>query len=171
MTFQGKVKIRTHKNVYNFWQNEGKKRNGIFATLRDHYFRYVEIKTILKRIKKTKCKTFRHRMWERCVYIFFSPFAKITAIDYSESLIKSAKNFQKGKNFKNLLKQCDYKDLKAGYKNINFIHGNILNLSKYKNNFNAAICSRVLINLGTPKDQTMAMKNVYDSLKKILCLL
>ena len=30
MTFQGKVKIRTHKNVYNFWQNEGKKEGMVF---------------------------------------------------------------------------------------------------------------------------------------------
>jgi ubiquinone/menaquinone biosynthesis C-methylase UbiE len=64
------------------------------------------------------------------------------------------------------LQNFNYKNLKAGYKNINFIHGNILDLSQYKNNFDAAICSRVLINLGTPSDQTLAMKNVYDSLKK-----
>lgn len=168
MTFQGKIKVRTHNNVYNFWQNEGKKRgNGIFATLRDHYFRYVEIKSIIKELKSQNKKILDIGCGNGVSTFFFSPYAReITAIDYSESLIKSAKNFQKEKKFKNLLKQCGYKDLNAGYKNINFIHGNILNLSKYKNHFNAAICSRVLINLGTPKDQTMAMKNVYDSLKK-----
>lgn len=57
MTFQGEIKKRTYKNVYNFWQNEGKKRgNGIFATLRDHYFRLVEITTILKELKKQNNK-------------------------------------------------------------------------------------------------------------------
>ena len=99
MTFQGKVKNRTHKNVYNFWQNEGKKRgNGIFATLRDHYFRYVEIKTILKELKKQNVKLLDIGCGNGVSTFFFSPFAKeITALDYSESLIKSAKNFQKEK--------------------------------------------------------------------------
>ena len=85
MTFQGKVKIRTHKNVYNFWQNEGKKRgNGIFATLRDHYFRYVEIKTILKELKKQNVKLLDIGCGNGVSTFFFSPFAKeITAIDYS----------------------------------------------------------------------------------------
>tara|TARA_B100001287_G_C22662902_1_gene521291 strand:+ start:379 stop:1275 length:897 start_codon:yes stop_codon:yes gene_type:complete len=168
MTYQGKIKIRTSVNVYNFWENEGKNRgNGIFATLRDHYFRYVEIKSILKEIKKNNKHLLDIGCGNGVSTFFFAPFSKkVTAIDYSKNLIKNAKKFQKINNFKKLIKSCNYNDLKSNFKNINFVNGNILNLEEYLNKFDVAICSRVLINLGTPNQQKQAMKNVYNSLKK-----
>jgi SAM-dependent methyltransferase len=168
MTYQGKIKIRTSTNVYNFWENEGKNRgSGILATLRDHHFRYIEIVSILKEIKKKNNHLLDIGCGNGVSTFFFAPFSKkVTAIDYSKNLIKNAKKFQKVKNFKKLVKSCDYNDLKTSYQNINFEHGNILNLSDYINKFDLAVCSRVLINLGTPNQQKQAMKNVYDSLKK-----
>ncbi len=168
MTFQGIKKIRTHNNVYKFWQKEGEIRgNGIYATLRDHYFRYVEIKSILKEIKSKK----KHMLDIGCgngiSTFFLAPYAKkVTGIDYSKNLIDNANKFKNKKNFNKIINACDYKKLKSSYKNIDFKVGDILNLQDYKNKFDIAICSRVLINLGTQKQQDDAMKNVYDSLKK-----
>lgn len=169
MTFQGNKKIRNYKNVHNFWEKEGRERgSGIFATLRDHYFRYVEILEIIKNLgNNKKNKILDIGCGNGISTFYFSPYAKkITAIDYSKNLIKNAKKFQNKKNFSNLIKKCDYQNLKSGYKNINFKYGNILDLTEYEDNFNAVICSRVLINLDTVEKQNLAMKNIYNSMKK-----
>ena len=44
MTFQGTKKSRNYFSVKNFWENEGKnRRDSPFATIRDHYFRNIEV--------------------------------------------------------------------------------------------------------------------------------
>jgi len=55
MTFQGNKKFRTYQNVKNFWENEGKRiGDSPFATIRDHYFRKIEVKEIINFFKKKK---------------------------------------------------------------------------------------------------------------------
>ena len=59
MTFQGNKKLRTYSNVKNFWENEGKNRGDTpFATIRDHYFRNIEINEIINFFLKRKLVTY-----------------------------------------------------------------------------------------------------------------
>ena len=168
MTFQGNKKFRTYQNVKNFWENEGKRiGDSPFATIRDHYFRKIEVKEIINFFKKKKIdKLLDIGCGNGFSTLHFSRLAKnIIGIDYSKKLIKNAKNLLKKNNTKKILKEYSY-NLTPNSKNIEFEEGNILDLGKYEKKFNAAICCRVLINLPSKKMQSEAIKNLSNSMKK-----
>ena len=169
MTFQGIKKSRNYYSVKNFWEKEGKNRGDTpFATIRDHYFRNIEIKEIINFFSKKKT----HYMLDiGCgngfSTVFFSKLSKkILGLDYSEKLIQNAKNLLKKNKTKQVLKKYSYQSLQPKSKNIKFSVGNILDLSKYKNNFDGAVCCRVLINLPSRSSQSKAIKNLSLSVKK-----
>lgn len=59
MTFQGKKRTRSYQNVKKFWDNEGIYRGkSPFATIRDHYYRLIEISNIVDFLKKKKLQAF-----------------------------------------------------------------------------------------------------------------
>jgi ubiquinone/menaquinone biosynthesis C-methylase UbiE len=168
MTFQGKKKHRSYQNVKKFWENEGFSRGeSPFATIRDHYYRLIEITNIINFLKEKKIKNILDVGCGNGISTFyFSPIVKkIIGIDYSNNLIKQAKNFQKQNNFKKIIKKCNY-NLKSSYNNITFKKGNVLDLNEYKNKFQCVISSRVLINLPNYDSQDQALKNIYKSLTK-----
>ena len=150
MTFQGNKKLRTYSNVKNFWENEGKNRGDTpFATIRDHYFRNIEINEIINFFSKKKT---RNLLDIGCgngfSTLFFSKLSKkILGLDYSEKLIQNAKNLLKKNETKQVLKKYSYQSFNPKSKNIKFAVGNILDLSQYENSFDGAICCRVIINL------------------------
>ena len=169
MTFQGNKKLRTYNNVKNFWENEGKNRGDTpFATIRDHYFRNIEINEIINFFSKKKT---RNLLDIGCgngfSTLFFSKLSKkILGLDYSEKLIQNAKNLLKKNETKQVLKKYSYQSFKPKSKNIKFAVGNILDLSQYENSFDGAICCRVLINLPSKFSQSEAIKNLSLSVKK-----
>ena len=57
MTFQGKIRKRSYNQVKSFWDKESKRiGNSPYATIRDHYFRYIEINEIVNFFKRKKIK-------------------------------------------------------------------------------------------------------------------
>tara|TARA_Y100000590_G_scaffold274081_1_gene307749 strand:+ start:1058 stop:1957 length:900 start_codon:yes stop_codon:yes gene_type:complete len=169
MTFQGSKKSRNYYSVKNFWEKEGKNRGDTpFATIRDHYFRNIEIKEIINFFSKKKT----HYMLDiGCgngfSTLFFSKLSKkILGLDYSHKLIQNAKNLLKKNKTKQVLKKYSYQNLQPKSKNIKFAVGNILDLSKYRNNFDGAVCCRVLINLPSKSSQSKAIENLSLSVKK-----
>lgn len=87
-----------------------------------------------------------------CTFQFLDKKIKsIKGIDFSSSSIKNANKFKKALRLK---------------KKITFEEGDVLNLSKYYNNFDNVITIRCLINLGNQKKHFLALEEISKTLKK-----
>ena len=66
MTFQGKTRKRNYKEVKAFWEKESKRiGNSPYATIRDHYFRYIEINEIVNYDYKNDFKDYYDLLTKR----------------------------------------------------------------------------------------------------------
>lgn len=166
MSRQGRYRSPTNNNIKIFWNREAKDwGNDPRVTIRDHFFRVLEIETIQNFIKGKKriidvgCGT-------GFSSLFYAQVAKsLIGIDYASEMIKVARRFLTdpryfGKVMKNY---ADKAPVLLG--NLLFQQGNILKMDYPDNSFDAAIVERVLINLPTKKEQQKAISELYRILK------
>ena len=151
MTWQGKARKRTFKNVKAFWEKSGKaKPTDPRITIRDSYFRLLEIEEIRKLIKG------KGKVLDIGCGNGFSTFQyaqdvdHISGGDYSKNLIKGAKALLR----------------KSSMRNIEFNVANVLDLPFEKEEFDVVIGERLLINLPNWDLQKKAIREISRVLKK-----
>lgn len=157
MTEQGKRMELTSENVKRFWDETAKKyKLNPHSTIRDHYFRLLEINAIRKLIKNKKM-VLDIGCGNGYSTVFYSQdVGHIFGVDYSEEFIKWSKQLLK--NF--LEKYVAISD------NIEFQVGDITNIDFVDEKFDAIVCERVLINLPSKDLQKKAVNELSRVLKR-----
>lgn len=157
MTKQGKKRKRTWKNIKNFWNETAKKyKLNPKGTIRDHYFRLLEISEIRKLIEN-KDKVLDIGCGNGYSTICYSQDVNhIIGVDYCREFIKYANKLLKNFSDKNV-------NIKN---NVKFQVGDITKIDFNDEEFNAIICERVLINLPSRELQKRAINELHRVLKK-----
>lgn len=167
MTRQGKARERTLENVKNFWDKEADEwGDNPCVTIRDHYFRLLEIETICGLVKG-RDHVFDIGCGSGFSTLFYSQFiGRIIGADYSESMVKCAQRFLTDREYYEKVMEQYSPDTKPVLKdNIRFEQGNIIDLRYPPNTFDAVIAERVLINLPAVEMQDEAVTQVARVLK------
>jgi len=151
MTWQGKAHKRTFNNVKSFWEKSGKvKPTDPRITIRDHYFRLLEIDEIRKLIKgKNQVLDIGCGNGYSTIQ-YAQDVNNIYGVDYSKNLIAGAKELLK----------------KSHLDNIEFKVGDVLRLPFEKEKFDVVIGERLLINLPNWDLQKKAIKEIARVLNK-----
>jgi ubiquinone/menaquinone biosynthesis C-methylase UbiE len=157
MTWQGKAQKRSFLNVKNFWESSGKKSpSDPRITIRDHYFRLLEIKEIRELIKG-RSKVLDIGCGNGFSTIYYSQDVNaIVGADYSVNLIRGARQ---------LLKRSPYKDV-ARKNNIEFKVADVTRLPFEDGEFDVIIGERLLINLPSWDMQKKAIREILRVLKR-----
>lgn len=166
MSRQGKARPRTVENVKTFWNKEAQDwGDDPRVTIRDHYFRLLNIDTICTLIKG------RHSVLDvGCgtgfSTLFYSEVVHhLIGADYAEKMIEKAQRFLTDQAyFDSVMKEFAVKK-KPHPKNIRFEEANIVNLHYGNKMFDCVISERVLVNLPTRVLQTQAIQEVARVLK------
>lgn len=157
MTWQGKRKRRTFKNVKAFWEQSGKaKPSDPRITIRDHYFRLLEIETI-KSYLNTKNIVLDVGCGNGYSTMHYSQSVKsIIGVDYAQSLIKGSATVRRS-----FLKEVDCRK-----NNMRFITADVLALPFASGIFDVVIGERLLINLPRWPLQQEALKEIHRVLSR-----
>jgi ubiquinone/menaquinone biosynthesis C-methylase UbiE len=157
MTWQGTHKRRTFKNVKAFWEQSGRiKPSDPRITIRDHYFRLLEIDTIKKYLKK-KDVVLDIGCGNGYSTMHYSQKVKsIIGADYSENLIKGSA----------IVRKTFLKEGGCRRDNVNFRVADVLSLPFINDIFDKVIGERLLINLPRWSLQRDAIKEIHRVLSK-----
>lgn len=140
---------------HKFWQSKAKMKDINCVGISDTNLNEIENKAITKYLEKED-KLLDVGCGAGYTTLTFSKYvSSVIGIDFSENMIKRAKDYTKSKT-----------------NNIEFLHKSILDMD-FKDNFNKAISVRCLINLTSWKNQKKAILNIHKALEKgglfILC--
>lgn len=157
MTWQGRKKKRNFRNVKKFWEESGKLNPTDYRiTIRDHYFRLLEINEIRKFLKGSN-KVLDVGCGNGYSTIHYAQDVNyIIGVDYSKKLIEGAKI---------LLKKFPDKEVIIR-DNIEFKVANALSLPFHKEEFDVIIGERLLINLPKWEMQKKTIREILRVLKK-----
>lgn len=168
MSRQGKRRERTVKNVKDFWNKEALDwGDNPRVTIRDHYFRLLEIETVTSFIKNRKrvldigCGTGFSSMF------YAEEVGTLVGVDYAELMVEKARRFLTDKKyFDKVMKRyaIDGKPQLRG--NLLFEEGNILDINYPDGFFDAVVGERVLINLPKESLQEEAVEELFRVLRK-----
>ena len=169
MTFQGLKRKRNFKNIKNYWDSEANRIGHLpEATVRDHFFRYVELNTVLNFLKKRKISNLLDAGCGNGFTTFYlARFSKKTiGIDYADKFIDFANKLKKRKNFLKYFHLYKDSELTPSKNNVKFITHDLINPFKIEKKFDVIVCSRVLINFPSKNLQKKVFDNLYSILKK-----
>lgn len=174
MSRQGTKKHRTVKNVKDFWNKEASEwGENPRVTIRDHYFRLLEIEFV-KRFIKNHRRALDIGCGSGFSSIYYAEQVEtVIGADYAEVMVKSAKKFLTDpKYFSKVMNEyaLEYKPELKG--NLLFEVGNIVNIKYPNETFDTVISERVLINLPSEILQRKGIKEISRVLiKKGTCIL
>lgn len=162
MSRQGKFRSRTQKNIKDFWNKEAKEwGDNPRVTIRDHYFRLLQIETVLPIIKGRQ-KALDIGCGSGFSSIFYSQVVKeLVGVDYAENMVKRARRFLNDPTyFHQTMKTYSFNNNLKSKGNIIFEKGDILNTNFPDSSFDTVITERVLVNLPTRNLQNKAVLEV-----------
>ncbi len=162
MSRQGKFRPRTLKNIKIFWNKEAKEwGDDPRVTIRDHYFRLLQMETVLPLIKGRQ-KVLDIGCGSGFSSIFYAQVVKeLIGIDYAKDMMKCARRFLNDSNYFNqIMKKYSFEKKPKLKRNILFEQGDILNIKFSNSAFDTVITERVLVNLPTRSLQDKALSEV-----------
>jgi ubiquinone/menaquinone biosynthesis C-methylase UbiE len=150
MTWQGKARKKTFENVKKFWEDSGKKMpTDPRITIRDHYFRLLEIYEI-KKLLAGKNKVLDIGCGNGFSTLEYAREVNyIIGADYSKNLINGAKKLLE-------------KNRRA---NVEFMVSDVLKMPFEKGKFDAVVGERLLINLPNWEMQKDAIEKIARVIK------
>ena len=168
MSRQGEKRTRTLANVKDFWNKEAQQwGENPRVTIRDHYFRLLEIDTVLP-IIKGRDKILDIGCGTGFSSIFYAQVVnEIIGADYAELMVERAQRFlEDRKYYKNVMKTYSRDGKIPRFPtNLQFEVGDIVNINYPAKYFDAVIADRVLVNLPTVQLQKKAISEV----SRVLC--
>jgi ubiquinone/menaquinone biosynthesis C-methylase UbiE len=149
MSRQGERQARTADNIKEFWNREAQEwGKSPQVTIRDHYFRLLEIRTICglvrgrKRVLDIGCGTGFSTLF------YAQEVEDIIGADYAANMISWARRFLDDPTFfATSMQQYAPDGAPVLRGNVRFEQGNILDLQYPASTFDCVIAERVLINL------------------------
>lgn len=162
MSRQGSTRPRTTENVRTFWDKEAEEwGDNPQVTIRDHYFRLLEVATICGLIKGRRslldigCGTGFSTLF------YAEQVERATGVDYAPQMVERAKRLLADPStFKSTMSQFAYDGPPTLRGNVGFDVGNILKLEFPTASFDTVVAERVLINLPTVALQDDAIGEV-----------
>lgn len=168
MSRQGTLRERTLENIKHFWDKEAIEwGNNPCVTIRDHYFRLLEIETICLLVKNCK-KLLDIGCGSGFSTLFYRNVSdEVVGIDYSKYMIENAQKLINDSIYLQEIMSNYLVDLDPPItlNNISFKVGDILNLNFPNSSFDFVIVERVLINLPTVDLQSKALHEISRVLK------
>jgi ubiquinone/menaquinone biosynthesis C-methylase UbiE len=149
MSRQGKAQQRTPENVKDFWNKEAAEwGDNPQVTIRDHYFRLLELDTI-RRLIRGRTNVLDIGCGTGFSTLFYSQEVdEIIGADYAQNMVAWARRFlDDPEYFRNIMQRYAPNGTPQLRGNIRFEQANILDLPYPSAAFDAAIAERVLINL------------------------
>jgi len=149
MSRQGKAHQRTPENVKDFWNKEAAEwGNNPQVTIRDHYFRLLELDTICQLIRG-RSKVLDIGCGTGFSTLFYSQeVGEIIGADYAQNMVTWARRFlDDPAYFRDIMQHYAPNGAPRLRGNIRFEQANILDLPYPSAAFDAAVVERVLINL------------------------
>ena len=162
MSRQGKAQSRTTENVRDFWNKEADEwGNNPQVTIRDHFFRLLEL-TFICRLIKGRSKVLDIGCGTGFSTLFYSQeVGEIIGADYAQSMVVRARRFLDDADYCTRTMREYAPDSQVVLRgNIRFEEGNILDIKYPAGAFDAVVAERVLINLPTVSLQDDAVKEV-----------
>jgi len=168
MSRQGKRRTRTLANVKDFWNKEAREwGENPRVTIRDHYFRLLEIDTVLP-IIKGRDKVLDIGCGTGFSSIFYSQVVnEMIGVDYAELMVERAQRFLDDRKYYKKMMKTYSRDGKIPKfpTNLQYELGDIVNINYPRKYFDVVIADRVLVNLPTVELQTRAISEVSRVLR------
>ena len=149
MSRQGKAKQRTPENVKDFWNQEAAEwGHNPQVTIRDHYFRLLELDAISRLIRGRR-KVLDIGCGTGFSTLFYSQeVGEIIGADYAQNMVACARRFlNDAAYFRHTIEHYAPNGAPRLRGNIRFEQANILDLPYPSAAFDAVVAERVLINL------------------------
>ncbi len=162
MSRQGKARARTRQNVIDFWNKEAREwGESPQVTIRDHYFRLLEIETISE-IIRGKAKLLDIGCGTGFSTLFYSQHVEnIIGADGAREMVAYAQRFLDDRDyFEATMERFAVNGIPQIRPNIRFELADILELPYADAKFDAVIAERVLINLPEQRLQDEAVREV-----------
>lgn len=162
MSRQGTARERTPENVKDFWNKEAEEwGESPRVTIRDHYFRLLEIAVICDLIEG-RSQVLDIGCGTGLSTLFYSQHVKeIIGADYADKMVMWAQRLLNDPGyFAETMRQFAPDGGLVLRGNVRFEEGNILNLSYPDATFDTVIAERVLINLPQRELQDQAVSEV-----------
>jgi len=151
MSRQGQAQDRTAENVRDFWNREAEEwGHNPQVTIRDHYFRLLELNLICQLIKG-RSKVLDIGCGTGFSTLFYGQEVReIVGADFAQSMVRWARRFlDDAEYFRRTMAEYAAENRIGLRGNIRFEEGNILDLKYPAATFDAVVAERVLINLPT----------------------
>lgn len=168
MSRQGKRRTRTLASVKDFWNREAQEwGENPRVTIRDHYYRLLEIDTVLPMIRGGD-KVLDIGCGTGFSSIFYAQVVnEMIGADYAELMVERAQRFLNDRKYYRKMMKTYSRDGKIPKypTNLQFELGDIVSINYPSKHFDVVIADRVLVNLPTVELQTRAISEVSRVLR------